>query len=196
MEADCNLYPTGVADFGGKSRNEYAAVSEFHVIYDRREIKDLIDRPLYGTAGDLVRAMERRPVMIGAGMLDKVREAKGGKGLNHHRSREERVEAHKIGIPVGDCTCGIYATRTLALLKEKAPWQVPPSPHETAFVGIVKLWGVGYEGSMGYRYQYGYPDRLFTTVEGNVELGERYKVPVELIGRYDDLFDRFGHIGR
>lgn len=196
MVAQCNVFTDASirAWINGKpeqapppGKNEYATVKSLKAIYDRNQLKDVLDRQLY-TANDLMNTMQKRPILMSADMVEKAANAK----FEIRKSGYEKAQAHMEEIPQADCKCGIYATRTLALLQKNAPFDSEARAYTADFVGIVKLWGVGYEGSMGWRFQFGYPDRLFTTIPSNIPHGERYGVPVELVDRYFDLFDRYG----
>jgi hypothetical protein len=96
----------------------------------------------------------------------------------------EKLEAkcHKAhAVPDENCSCGLYAARTLDHLAGM-PYHLY---HEDEFVvvGEVALWGGVIPGTLGWRAQYGYPRRLLVPFEAwrlAVDLKSAYGVPVEL----------------
>jgi len=206
MEAACTMYQRANryysgTPFGSKvttassSTNEYDVVNSV-VFIEPGKVKGVVDTTIWAdsnTTSSIIQGKKPRNIPMGAGMRQAFTLAQSGTGsAAGYRHTDAMRRLHEVGHPpIEGCTCGIYATRTLKLLTEKARWN-----KNTAFVGIVKMWGVGYEGSMGYRFQYAYPDMLFTREEKHIDTGQTYGVPVFLVKDYEDLFDRFGHIER
>jgi hypothetical protein len=62
---------------------------------------------------------------------------------------------HPHVAPDPDCTCGIYAGRSLNEFERPRPAWPPP-----CVVGTVSLWGTVIEHERGWRAQYAYPARL------------------------------------
>lgn len=82
--------------------------------------------------------------------------------------------------PAGRCTCGVYAARSLAHLREIAY-------HTQGVLGEVHLWGTVVPGRLGWRAQYAYPKRLYVPHESYrlvAPLKASYGVPVTLINPY------------
>ena len=70
-----------------------------------------------------------------------------------HPLRSWRRRDHPA--PDADCTCGIYASRSLADFERGVPAYPPP-----CVVGMVSLWGRVIEHSRGWRAELAYPARL------------------------------------
>lgn len=81
--------------------------------------------------------------------------------------------------PARDCSCGIYALKSLLLLKRSAYFS------EDCF-GQVSLWGRVLEAEDGYRAEFAYPKNLYVTYMNirNIEPLSVYGVPVRLMNPY------------
>jgi hypothetical protein len=74
--------------------------------------------------------------------------------------------------PGKDCTCGVWAFRTLEEFQKMA------ASYEVAVVGQVYLWGRILECENGYRAQFAYPKELWLMNGEHESLGWIYDVPV------------------
>jgi hypothetical protein len=96
----------------------------------------------------------------------------------------ERIEAdcHKDhDVPDPQCSCGLYAARTLDHLSEMSYHLY--SDDDFVIVGEVAMWGGVIEGTQGWRAQFAYPRRLLIPFEAwrlAAGLRDIYGVPVEL----------------
>ena len=106
--------------------------------------------------------------------------------------------------PKVDCACGIYARKTFD--------QLETTYRGMTIIGTIKLWGDIVQGKVGYRAEFGYPDKLYimserftedvknslaANIEGEATLDnlalslvESYKVPVEIVKDIDELRER------
>ena len=78
--------------------------------------------------------------------------AECGRGFHTGAGPPLRIE-HRA--PSLDCSCGIYASRSLDESERPRPAWPPP-----CVVGTVALWGRGIEHEIGWRGQFAYPARL------------------------------------
>jgi hypothetical protein len=78
-------------------------------------------------------------------------------------------------VPFMNCTCGFYATKTLAQL-------IDNDYHTSGAFGTVSLWGKSIQFTDGYRAQFAYPREIWIpyTMLKFVEPLARYGVPVRL----------------
>ena len=83
------------------------------------------------------------------------------------------LEAHFA--PHKDCTCGIWAFRTLE------EFQAMAQQYSVDVVGQVYLWGRVLECENGFRAQYAYPKELWLMNKDHESLGHIYNCPVRTL---------------
>ncbi len=82
--------------------------------------------------------------------------------------------------PGRQCTCGVYAARTLEHLREI-------DYHAEGVLGEVHLWGSIVPGELGWRAQYAYPKQLYVPHKNYLlaaPLKLTYGVPVRILNPY------------
>lgn len=92
-------------------------------------------------------------------------------------------------VPPGQtCGCGLYAAKTLYHLLTLGYSSYDGDTGTFSVIGPVALWGKVIEGSLGWRAQKGYPQKLYIPFEAweiGEPLSERYGVPFELMNWLD-----------
>jgi hypothetical protein len=85
--------------------------------------------------------------------------------------------------PDPNCSCGIYAARTLPVLRSRRYAAGPHDSEAPDVVGEIALWGRIMESTEILRAEFAYPKRLYvahTRWQLAKPLGEAYGVPVEI----------------
>jgi hypothetical protein len=110
--------------------------------------------------------------------------SRGGRGrarVGKPLTGRPSTESHPV--PSEDCTCGLYAARTLDHLLGMRYPQYDPDLGQYTVIGEVALWGGVVEGTQGWRAERAYPTVLYLPFLGwkyAKRLNDTYGVPVRL----------------
>ncbi len=97
------------------------------------------------------------------------------------------LRAHEV--PDAECTCGIYAVRSLTELQRTVSELVHPYQTESIAFGRVSLWGKVVEHQSGYRAEFSYPKTILAESTAATErLATLYGIEVETSCTWEKCF--------
>ena len=132
-----------------------------------------------------LKSLNGEPWLPGRPLAAGCRAAAGGRIVGH---AEAAHSAHDL--PHSDCTCGVYAAKNLAHLRQF-------SYQERGIHGEVYLWGTVVEHRLGWRAQFAYPKSLFlqpgaipftlTEIDSRLKTLIAFGADIFIVGDHDSI---------